>query len=75
MSVWAGTTGPSLYDGQLPFELQDTLGQAAAALTPLAVIATEMTSPAPSRTRDPTAAPTAPPCMRTAPAEGTGRRR
>ncbi|MCX5278373.1 MULTISPECIES: hypothetical protein [Streptomyces] len=45
VSHWAGTSGPSLYEGPLPFEVQDALGQAADQLAPLSLLAKETVFP------------------------------
>lgn len=75
VSHWAGTTGPTLYEGPLPFEVQDALGQAADQLEPLALLAKETAFPqTPPRRQPPPAAIT--PAPRTAAsAQSPGMRR
>ncbi|MGP3684560.1 hypothetical protein ACTVZO_07585 [Streptomyces sp. IBSNAI002] len=74
VSHWAGTTGPTLYEGPLPFEVQDALGQAADQLEPLALLAKETAFPQTLPRRQPPAAVT--PAARTAAsAQSPGMRR
>ncbi|MFJ2114108.1 hypothetical protein ACIOEX_19845 [Streptomyces sp. NPDC087850] len=60
VSHWAGTTGPTLYKGPLPFEVQDALGQAADQLEPLVVLAKETAFPQTLPRRQPPPAVVAP---------------
>ncbi|AWZ08348.1 MULTISPECIES: hypothetical protein [unclassified Streptomyces] len=76
ISHWSGTTGPALYEGPLPFEVQDALGQAADQLAPLSALAKETTFPRSPSRRQPlstTAAPV-PRNPSVVPAEGAARR-
>uniref|UniRef100_A0AAU2K0D9 Uncharacterized protein n=1 Tax=Streptomyces sp. NBC_00049 TaxID=2903617 RepID=A0AAU2K0D9_9ACTN len=77
VSHWAGTTGPALYEGPLPFEVQDALGQAADQLEPLSVLAKETVFPLTLPHRQPPPAPVSPVCRLAAgvSTEGSGRRR
>ncbi|MFJ7589505.1 hypothetical protein ACIQZO_19415 [Streptomyces sp. NPDC097617] len=45
VSHWAGTTGPALYTGPLPFEVRDALREAADQLEPLEILAKETVFP------------------------------
>lgn len=60
VSNWAGTTGPTLYEGPLPFEVQEALVQAADQLEPLAVLAKETVFPQTLPRRQPPPAAVAP---------------
>ncbi|MFG2483436.1 hypothetical protein ACGFSI_11850 [Streptomyces virginiae] len=62
VSLWAGTSGPALYEGPLPFEVQDALGQAAAQLEPPSLLAKDTAFPLtlPRRQPPPTAGTPAP---------------
>lgn len=77
VSLWAGTSGPSLYEGPLPFEVQDALGQAADQLEPLSLLAKETVFPLTLSRRQPppTAVTPAPRIAAPACTEGPGRRR
>ncbi|MGW2585328.1 hypothetical protein ACWCYZ_29100 [Streptomyces virginiae] len=75
VSHWAGTTGPTLYEGPLPFEVQDALGQAADQLEPLAVLAKETVFPQSMPRRQPPPAAVTPTPRIAASAQGPGMRR
>lgn len=77
VSHWAATSGPALYEGPLPLEVQDALGQAADQLEPLSLLAKDTAFPLtlPRRQPPPTAATPAPRIAAAASTEGPARRR
>ncbi|MFG2978842.1 hypothetical protein ACGFYY_38375 [Streptomyces sp. NPDC048331] len=75
VSHWAGTTGPTLFEGPLPFEVQDALGQAAAQLETLSLLAKDTVFPQPLPRRQPPPAAVTPPPRIAASTEGPGRQR
>ncbi|WP_371679690.1 hypothetical protein [Streptomyces sp. NBC_01276] len=75
VSHWAGTSGPSLYEGPLPFEVQDALSQAADQLAPLAALAKETVFPLALPRRQPPPAAVSPASRLVATTQGPGLRR
>lgn len=75
VSHWAGTTGPALYEGPLPFEVQDALGQAADQLEPLALLAKDTVFPQTLHHRQPPPATVTPAPRLQVPTQGAGLRR
>ncbi|MFD8978624.1 hypothetical protein [Streptomyces sp. NPDC059564] len=75
VSHWAGTTGPTLYEGPLLLEVQDALGKAADQLEPLGALAKETSFPLSPSRRQPPPAAAVPASHIAASAQGPGMRR